>query len=425
MPPYIARVSKGRSLLLVAQLTPPSSIVGARRPGSLAKYLGRRGHRVMLLTSVAGGRGPAEGVDRVVRTRDLLASGFNWRRHNLAALQEVDQGTYEEASRLERVIVPDLSAVGWLPFALPRALAIARRTRFDAVITTSPPPSAHLIGLALRRTGVPWVADLRDGWTFDPPRPPWPTALQDRVDTALERLALSHADRLVAVTHPIAEDLERRFDRPVATITNGFDPEDRAVRDGAALLDPTKHSLVYTGRLSLVDRSPRQLGDGLLEFLRRWPDEAARTEVVLAGPVSAEQQELLADPRLAGLARSIGNLDRSEALGLQRAADSLLLIAEGSSFRPARSVATGKLFEYLATSHPILVLGEDSAAARIVRETGAGLVAPAGDSVAVAEAVHRISSGDQPAPANVQRFEWPALAEHFEREIQAACEPVN
>src|SRR4051812_8408440 len=40
MPSYIARVSQGLSVLLVAQLTPPSSISGARRPANLAKYLG-------------------------------------------------------------------------------------------------------------------------------------------------------------------------------------------------------------------------------------------------------------------------------------------------------------------------------------------------------------------------------------------------
>jgi hypothetical protein len=47
----------GRSILLVAQLTPPSPLSGARRPAALTKYLARRGHRVTVLTSLASGLG--------------------------------------------------------------------------------------------------------------------------------------------------------------------------------------------------------------------------------------------------------------------------------------------------------------------------------------------------------------------------------
>ena len=36
----------------------------------------------------------------------------------------------------------------------------------DAIVTTGPPQSMHLIGLKLSEpTGIPWVADFRDPWT--------------------------------------------------------------------------------------------------------------------------------------------------------------------------------------------------------------------------------------------------------------------
>lgn len=36
----------------------------------------------------------------------------------------------------------------------------------DAIVTTGPPQSMHLIGLRLSQaTGIPWVADFRDPWT--------------------------------------------------------------------------------------------------------------------------------------------------------------------------------------------------------------------------------------------------------------------
>ena len=136
--------------------------------------------------------------------------------------------------------------------------------------------------------------------------------------------------------------------------------------------------------------------------------------------MTAEEQSLLADPRLEGMARTVGMLERPRALGLQRAADSLLVFAEGAS---SRSVATTKLFEYLAAGKPVLVLGADTEAARIVGEVGAGISAASDDPARS----RRRCGGSSPArcPAtgsSLDRFAWPALAERFEQEIDAACE---
>src|SRR5215207_483517 len=226
MPPYIAHVPARRSVLLVTQHSPPTQLSGARRPANLTNYLARRGHRVAVLTSLASGSGDLSGAQHLVRTRDVLSSRLNWRRESWESMRGSAQASASQASVLERVVVPDLALVGWIPFALPRAFSLARQESFDCVVTTSPPQSAHLIGWMLRRRGTPWVADLRDGWTFDPPRPPWPTRAQEVADRALERAALSRADRLVAVTEPIARDLRDRLARDVAVITNGFDPEE-------------------------------------------------------------------------------------------------------------------------------------------------------------------------------------------------------
>jgi glycosyltransferase involved in cell wall biosynthesis len=419
MRPYIAHVPRGRSILLIAQLTPPSPLSGARRPANLVKYLARRGNRVTVLTSLAAGRGEISGAWRLVRTRDVLSSRLNWRRGHFHSIQGRQQSAARRSSPLESIVVPDLAIIGWLPFALPRALDLAREGQFDCVITTSPPPAAHLIGLALRRAGLPWIADLRDGWTFDPPRPCWPTRLQDAADRALERAALARADRIVAVTAPIADDLSKRLGKEVATITNGFDPEEAEtdVTRVEGLLTPGRHSLVHTGRAGVSGRSPRLLIEGLLELRRLWPRAAERLEVVFAGPTTLEERELLADERLGDMVRAVGALERSLALALQRAADSLLVLAAGAS---ARSVATNKLFEYLAARRPVLVLGENSAAARIVREAGGGIVADAHDPEAIAAALHMLVEGNiEPANVDLARFAWPMLAERFESEIEA------
>ncbi len=128
------------------------------------------------------------------------------------------------------------------------------------MITTSPPQSGHLVGLALRRLGVPWIADLRDGWTYDPPRGAWPTRAQAAADAALERAVLARADRLVAVTRPIADDLAERLGRAVAVVTNGFDPDEfgDGLPDADGLLTPAAtRSCTPAGRASRAGRRGR------------------------------------------------------------------------------------------------------------------------------------------------------------------------
>jgi glycosyltransferase involved in cell wall biosynthesis len=407
----------GRSILLVAHLAPPSPLIAARRVAGMTKYLARLGHSVTVLTSAISGEGPIEGAAEVIRTPDLMASGLNWRRRHFEALTG-GGGVYRPPSRLASVVVPDVALVGWLPFALRAALRVSGREAFDCVITSSPPQSAHIIGDILkRRRGLPWIAELRDGWTFEPPRAPWPLGPQRSLDGRLERRLLQWADTVVGVTAPIVDDLRLRLDLPAELITNGFDPEEAATpADGHdPLLDPARHSFVHTGRMAVGGASPRPL---LAALSLLDPAVAERFEVVLAGPLTADEVELAGAPGLESLVRVVGSLEHSRALELQRAADTLLVVTEGAA---RRSVSTGKLFEYLAAGRPILVLGEETEAARIVAETGTGTATSATDPREIAQALERAATA-VPATrddAALERYSWPVLAGRYAELIRA------
>jgi glycosyltransferase involved in cell wall biosynthesis len=407
------------SILLVAQFTPPVGFSAAGRSGGLTKYLARLGHRVTVLTSVASGPGQIPGAVRVVRTRDLVASRVNWRRQHFERVKGGTPGAYEEApSRLASAVVPDLSLVSWTPFALPRAVGLARQERFDCVVTTSPPESAHLVGLALSRLSIPWVVDLQDGWTFESTHPEWPLQIQRRLDVALERAIVRRADLTSTVTEPLTEDLRARIGGRVLTFPNGFDPDERVEATKTDVgLDPDRFSLVHTGRLAFAGSTPVPFLDGLRELRRSAPEIAGRLEIAFAGPLSGQEQTLLSAPELEGIVRTMGNLERRDALALQHAANALLLIVPPA--RP-RSVATSKLYEYLAAARPILVLGEENAAAQIVRETEAGLVTSATDGGAIAGAVRRLVTGEYVGdgrPSGVERYSWPSIAGRLADEI--------
>src|SRR5262249_22224648 len=146
------------------------------------------------------------------------------------------------------------------------------------------------------------------------------------------------------------------------TISNGFD---RAVVDGAsdelASVDPDRFSLVYTGLLAIdVDepvlhrgKDARTFLDAVSLLLTQDPDFARRLELVVAGPVSDSEGEVLTRGELRKVVRQLGLLPRARALGLQQASDGLLLIPGGAG------ATTAKVFEYLAARKPIFAVTED------------------------------------------------------------------
>ena len=111
----------------------------------------------------------------------------------------------------------------WLLGAVPAGLRLIRQTRPDAIWSTYPIPTAHLVGYWLSRlSGLPWVADFRDpmahdGYPADPVL--W------RSFAAVERKVFARAARCTFTTPGAARLYARRFpaaaDR-LRVIENGY-----------------------------------------------------------------------------------------------------------------------------------------------------------------------------------------------------------
>src|SRR4029077_13892214 len=101
-------------------------------------------------------------------------------------------------------------------------------------------------------------------------------------------------------------------------------------------------------------------------------------------------EQLIAESGLGDGVEHVGVLDRGAVVAAQREADALLLL---TSLRRNASKATGKVFEYLASGHPILALAHDNEAARIIAETGTGVVVPPDDEQAILRALRDLADG--------------------------------
>ncbi len=388
--PFLPRPHAHLRLLVVTYYFPPSGGAGVQRPTKWVRYLPDHGVAPTVLTVRAGAYPHLDramladvppGVP-VVRTAAPDPFGVYARLTGRDRSEAVSARTHrvgdsealaERASRWIRanVFVPD-ARVGWVPFAMRAARRLHREAPFDAVVTTGPPHSAHLVGRALHRAaGVPWVADFRDPWTAIHylgalGRSGWAS----RRDRALEASVLAEADALTTVSDPLRADLLALAPGArVETIRNGFDPADFSTPSPAVRRD--RFEVTYVGTLFGVPAA-------LLDAMVAVPEVHLR--VVGTAP------EALADAAAArGLADRVTvepTVGHTEAVARMRAAPLLLLTVE-AAWSYAAAVVPGKTYEYLAAARPVLGIGPPGEAADILRATGAGAMLDPADAAAV------------------------------------------
>jgi glycosyltransferase involved in cell wall biosynthesis len=278
-----------------------------------------------------------------------------------------------------RLLVPDEN-VSWNLTAIPAAVRIVRNEGIDVVLTTSPPSSVHLIGAAVKRmTGARWVADLRDSLVAHPHRRAERLAVRakEQSEHAVARLVARSADAIVAVSDAIAEEV-RGFEPKgrVVAIANGADFDDFA---GLEYRPGDRFRITHAGSF-FGKRDPRP-------FLRALAESDPAVVARFVGDFRSTDREFAESLELGDRLELHPYVPRRRSLELQRDSEALLLLIPEAGGR-GRGVLSGKVFEYLAAERPILAaVPPDGAAAALIRETGAGVVAPPDDVDALREAL--------------------------------------
>jgi glycosyltransferase involved in cell wall biosynthesis len=271
-----------------------------------------------------------------------------------------------------RLLVPDEN-VTWNATAIPKAISIVRSEGIDVVMTTSPPGSVHLIGAAVKRTtGVKWVADLRDSIVLHPHRASQGIAAVAKRKTraGVARLVASQADAIVAAAESIAAETRGLEPRgSVTTITNGCDFDDFA---GLEYTRGDRFRLTHAGSF-FGKRDPKP-------FLQALASSGLDDVTVrFVGDFRPGDRDFMEKLGLGDRVELIEYVPRRQSLALQRDSDALLLLIPDAEGR-GRGVLSGKVFEYLAAERPILAaVPPEGAAAKLIRDTGAGVVAAADD----------------------------------------------
>jgi len=291
----------------------------------------------------------------------------------------------------ERALVPD-KAVPWAATAVPAAVRIVRKRRIDAIMTTSPPTSVHLIGAAVAAaTSKPWVADLRDSWLAHPHREYERRGVRAKraVERRMARMVAHRATALVGVTDAIAAELAGLDPGAAAkthVIGHGVDLSDFAGLDHAP---PDRFTIVHTGAFFGL-RTPRPFLTAVRDLLDRRPDLRGQVLVRFVGDMRESDRAWARDLGIDGAWEETGFLPYRDAIAAQRDADALLLLIPHAGGR-GDTVISGKVYEYLAARRPILaVVPPAGVAAALVTSAGAGEVADPDDTAAQSRALEAL-----------------------------------
>ncbi len=255
----------------------------------------------------------------------------------------------------------------------------------DAIITTGPPHSMHLIGMGLKKNfpSLPWVADFRDPWTnIDFYKDLNLTWLADKIHHKLEREVLQKADTVLVVSRGMEEEFAPMKPKKLQVITNGYDESD--VQVGTLALDG-RFSISHIGTLNAA-RNPRIVWKVLSEICAENVDFKKDLQIQLVGKVDFSVLEDIQSYGLQEQLLKIDYLSHSEAIAKQNTSQVLMLLINQSG--NAKGILTGKFFEYLAAKRPILAVGPtDGDAAVVLNETGAGVMVDFADEQATKTAI--------------------------------------
>jgi len=173
-----------KRVLIISYYWPPNGGAGVYRWLKMSKYLPEHGWQPVVYTpsnpemaaedpglvkEVGAG---VEVIRRPITEPFSLYKRFTGRRQDervqTAFLSERSSGGWKEDLALwvrSNFFVPD-ARVWWVRPSVRHLTAYLHQHPVDAIVSTGPPHSMHLIAQGVKRaTGIPWLADFRDPWT--------------------------------------------------------------------------------------------------------------------------------------------------------------------------------------------------------------------------------------------------------------------
>ena len=353
-----------KRVLLICYYFPPLGLGGVGRPLNLFKRLPQYGWSCEILTvkPVLYRAYEPELLDGLDTSLIHRSGSYDPQRLlYVLGLRRMKASTISSARPIAEKFFPD-SKIGWVAPATRLGNRLCRTQKYDAIISTSPPISCHLVGQELaRKHRIPWIADFRDFWTIYKAE----EVYSDESDIGKAQLLLEvirgQAAAVTAVNGSIVEYL-----RTGEVIPNGYDP------DLAELWKQPPSQEMFTIGLLGHQHDTREI-EPLLRLLEQVKhldaERVKRIRLLQVGQVDvAWLQRSFAE-------RGLGvNLDLRQR---QARHDTIRILSEAHAFflgvsdKEGPGFLPGRTFELLASGRPLLVYARpDSEVTRVTEPSG-------------------------------------------------------
>ncbi len=404
-----------KRVLVITYYWPPSGGAGVQRWLKFTKYLPEFGWQPIVYTP----ENPEAPVDDPSLLEDIhdtteVIKRPIWEPYTLYkrfvgmdSSERINAGFLKENERPEKkegfsvwirgnLFIPDARKF-WIRPSYRFLRKYLKQHPVDAIISTGPPHSMHLIALKLKRHfSIPWIADFRDPWTeIDFYDQLMLTRRSDRKHKAQENAVLHGADRVVVIGKTMAERFRQTEHITPVVIPNGYDETDftrtvekPGMKEGPGIMeqrpkDPAtgklsaEFSIVHIGAMNR-DRNIPIFWAALAELIKGYPELTSKLKIKLVGKLDISVYQSISEQNLEDRVEIEAHLPHDQVIPLLQSASVLYLPINDTP--NAKSIKTGKIFEYLAAGRPVLGIGpEDGDAAEILKECQAGEMIPFGD----------------------------------------------
>ena len=375
-----------KKVLIITYYWPPAGGIGVQRCLKFAKYLREFGWEPVICTA-ENAEYPVldEGNLKDVPSDVKILKTKIWEPYNLFKFitgkkkeERIHNVFLEEdkpslAHKLGiwirgNIFIPDARKF-WIRPSVKFLSKYLKENPVDILFTNGPPQSTHMIAYGVKKNlGIPWHADFQDPWTQVDYFPQLMlNPISKRIHEAMEQRVFRNADKVTICSDTWKGDLESIGAQDVGVIVWGYDEDD--FKNVSVTLSK-KFTLSHFGSLG-PDRNAKTLWKALSILSKENKQFSDDLEIKLVGFIGHAIVDEINSLGLSNNLKLSAHISREETLERMHQAQVLLLIL--NDMPNVKGRLPGKLFEYLASRRPTLVIGpEESDASKIVHGVNAG-----------------------------------------------------
>ena len=415
-----------KKVLILTYYWPPSGGAGVQRWLKFVKYLPKYNWNPIVFT-VENGEYPVldEGLNddvpngvEVIKSAIWEPYGFYKKLTGRKKSDKINSGFLTEKKKSiffeqlsiwirGNLFIPDARKY-WIKPSIKLLKAYIKKNQVDVIISSGPPHSTHLIAYDLATCfNIPWIADFRDPWTnIDFYDELLLTNWADKKHKKLEKLVLNNADVTLTIGQTLAKELKELGAKRVEIVENGYDPSD--IKEDKLNLDD-KFTIAHIGSFT-PSRNIDSFWIAISELLKEDESFSKLFQLKLIGKVDVSVLDSIKRHELNSYVNHISYLTHDLVINEQMKSHVLLLMVNNTP--NAKGIVTGKVFEYMASGRPTLIIGPvDGDVSKIVSKCNAGITCDYNDVIKMKTAILELFYKRKEYNATINSYSREALTE--------------